>query len=468
MKNKFLIFIFFAGLVLRLIALNQSLWLDEATTAQVVSRYSFIDIIRYFSPTDFHPPFYYLFMKAWTLGFGVSEISLRMPSVLFSLAAGYVVYKIGGKKYGLWASAFFLFNPLMLYYSQEARMYSLITFLLSCALYLFLTRKHKTVFDIVILISLATFYGSVFFIAALGLYAILASLATHRQHIPNSRIRNVLTYIKPYRYAWESFTSLIPGVLTWAFLLSPLLFMQFENAQNALSLTPEWRNVLGAATFKNAALIPLKFSIGRVSWEPKMVYYAVAGVFTAVLMFIAGKGAARRKVYGFLAVAPLGMGLIVSFYTPMLAYFRFIYLVPLYSLLLAIGTRSKVVRSLILAGFVGFSLLYSLNPQFHREDWRGVVQNLKAERVYMVFSSSDPLQYYASRENRNIQVQDLKKLEALPDNIDVVTVIPYTADIHGVSYETFLQQRGFMLDKIDSYRGITVETWVRAPLAMKR
>src|SRR3989339_1204426 len=94
MLNKKIFFIFLFAFLVRLIALNQSLWLDEAVTAKVVMNYGFTEIVSKFSPTDFHPPLYYLFMKLWTNVFGYSEIALRMPSVLFSLMTGYVIYKI--------------------------------------------------------------------------------------------------------------------------------------------------------------------------------------------------------------------------------------------------------------------------------------------------------------------------------------------------------------------------------------
>ena len=111
--NKKVILVFLFAFLIRLIALDQSLWLDEATTAKVIQNYNYSEIITKFSPLDFHPPLYYLFMKFWTNIFGYSEISLRIPSVLFSLMTGYVVYLIGG----IWSAIFFLFNPLIVYYS---------------------------------------------------------------------------------------------------------------------------------------------------------------------------------------------------------------------------------------------------------------------------------------------------------------------------------------------------------------
>src|SRR3989339_530665 len=92
--NKKIFFIFFFAFVIRLIALNQSLWLDEAVTANVVKNFNFLQIINKFSPTDFHPPLYYLMMKLWTNLFGYSEVALRFPSIIFSLLTGLFTYKI--------------------------------------------------------------------------------------------------------------------------------------------------------------------------------------------------------------------------------------------------------------------------------------------------------------------------------------------------------------------------------------
>src|SRR3989339_1181292 len=174
--NKKIILIFIFAFLIRLIALNQSLWLDEAVTSNVVKNFNFLQIINKFSPTDFHPPLYYLFMKLWTNFFGYSEIVLRMPSVLFSLATGYVVYLIGGA----WAAVFFLFNPLIVYYSQEARMYMMVTLLITLALYFFISNiknkiskihiKNQIYFNLFIFLSLLTFYGSIFLVIAFLLY----------------------------------------------------------------------------------------------------------------------------------------------------------------------------------------------------------------------------------------------------------------------------------------------------------
>ena len=76
--------VLFFGLIFRLISLNQSLWLDEATTA-LVARMPIADFFTKFMPADFHPPLYYIVVHFWVRLFGASEISLRIPSIIFGI-----------------------------------------------------------------------------------------------------------------------------------------------------------------------------------------------------------------------------------------------------------------------------------------------------------------------------------------------------------------------------------------------
>ena len=269
--NIYLVLIFFLAFLIRLIALNQSLWLDEGTTAKVVQSFGFTQIISGFSPHDFHPPLYYLFMKLWTNFFGYSEIALRMPSVIFSLLTGYVIYKmakwLNGSIIALWGTIFFLFNPLIIYYSQEARMYMMVTFLLVCGLYFLIKMlqsqnsnvKCQNLFvGLFFSLSLLTFYGSVFLIVAVLIWSL-------------------------FRKDFKSFFILCFMLCVTCLILSPLLYQQLINAKVSLQIVTNWSLVLGKANLKNLLLIPIKFTSGRISWEPKWLYYIVSGGW---LMFI--------------------------------------------------------------------------------------------------------------------------------------------------------------------------------------
>jgi len=436
--NKKIFLVFFFAFLIRLIALNQSLWLDEAVTAKVVMTYGFTEIVSKFSPTDFHPPLYYLLMKLWTNIFGYSEVALRMPSVIFSLLTGWIIFKICRLRLGhgepLWTAAFFLFNPLVVFYSQEARMYMMATFLLTGGLYYFFKyqKKNSNIKDIFMMnlffaLAFFTFYGSIFFIATIFLYFL---------------------YKKNYKVFIQNILYFIPVIL----VISPLLYHQFIYSKIALSSVSNWSMVLGKVNIKNLLLIPIKFSIGRISFYPKMIYWIVSGIWTAWVFKKALTGGLKNKQLFFLFIFPLALGFVLSFFTPMLQYFRFIYLIVLMSLLLGRSNRHGWILSI---GFITLCLVYLLNPSFHREDWKSLVKNLPNNKpIYMIMSSSDPVKYYS----RNLTTNDLTSLRVNELEKEII-VIPYTSDIHGLDYKGLLTKNGYRLKKEVSFREVTYEQW---------
>ena len=413
--------LFLLAFLFRLVALNQSLWLDEATTANVVHHFSYLQIITKFAPTDFHPPLFYLLEKFWISLFGYSEIALRFPSVLASLLTGYFVYNIGKKlknsSVGAWAAAFFLFNPLIIYYSQEARMYSLVTLFLIAALYFFLQKKYF-LYNFFAALALSTHYAALFF-----LLSIFSYLLIKKQH------RFLLLCL--------------PGPLLAFLLLFPLTLHQYLSSRTALLSVTHWSLVLGKSNLKNLLLIPLKFVTGRLSFYPKILYYLLGG-FAAFLTFFVAL-ISRSKLLKYLLFCPLLLAFFVSFSSPMLQYFRYLYLLPVLCLLLAAAPVSVLLKRLILLIFITFASLYLFNSNFHREDWRSLAASLPQNAlVYMIPSFADPIKYYRS----DIVIQDLRGPIASP-----ALVIPYGADIFGIDISPFHQI------SVRSYRQLTLELW---------
>ncbi len=422
----------------RLIGINQSLWLDEATSANVTRQLNFLEVIPKFSIGDFHPPLYYLFMDLWTSLFGYSEIALRLPSIIFSLLTGWTVYLIAkelkNEKAGIWAAVFFLFNPLIVYYSQEARMYMLVTFFLTLTLYFYL-KKRYAFFNLFSFLSFLTFYGSIFFLSAIFIYSLFGQ-----------RLKEI--------------PKLVTGLIFGLILVSPLLYQQWVNSRTALLTVQNWSLVLGQANLKNLLLIPVKFSIGRISFEPKALYWTIAGLWTIFVFWFVFKPVIRPKrhsgLFGFLFFTPLALGFIASFFSPLLQYFRFLYLVPIMALLIVAGTNRDWQKYTLITAFVIFSLIYLLIPGFHREDWKSLVNSLPVDRkIYMVLSSSDPIKYY----NSQIEINDLKQITKT-DEAEIV-VIPYTSDIHGVDYKSVLEKNGYKIKETKSFRGVYFERWLK-------
>jgi uncharacterized membrane protein len=116
----------------RLPGLSKSIWLDEASTLQVILSSNFLQAVRSYD----HPPLYLAFLRVWS-SFGTSELFLRIPSVLFGIATvGIIVKDLQGRNRlaALLAGIMSIVSPILLSTSQEIRDYALLALLtaLSC------------------------------------------------------------------------------------------------------------------------------------------------------------------------------------------------------------------------------------------------------------------------------------------------------------------------------------------------
>ncbi|MBN2435037.1 MAG: glycosyltransferase family 39 protein [Spirochaetes bacterium] len=124
---------------------HESFWADEAFTG-VMIRHSFADIYE-FCKMEMHSAFYYWMLKIFSLIFGSGEISLRVFSLLGTLAlAGLgptAIKRLFNPIAGWMFSAAVFLAPGLVAYSQEARMYTWGAFFTTAmALYAFLAQRE--------------------------------------------------------------------------------------------------------------------------------------------------------------------------------------------------------------------------------------------------------------------------------------------------------------------------------------
>lgn len=107
----------------------QSLWNDEGNSARMAERS--IGLIVEGAAGDIHPPLYYLVLNVWRDLFGSSEAALRGLSAVFGLITVAFTYLLGRRLFetrvGLIGAFLAAVNPFQIYYSQEARMYMMLT-----------------------------------------------------------------------------------------------------------------------------------------------------------------------------------------------------------------------------------------------------------------------------------------------------------------------------------------------------
>jgi len=121
---------------------GRSLWWDESLSLQRASydlprilsnEIILTDTVREVITFDNHPPLYFLLLHFVIKLAGRSEFALRFPSLAFSVLTVPLLYVVGKQLFeqrvGLLAALFGAISPLYLWYSQEARMYTMLTFL---------------------------------------------------------------------------------------------------------------------------------------------------------------------------------------------------------------------------------------------------------------------------------------------------------------------------------------------------
>ena len=124
---------------LRVVFLDRNgLWLDE-TFSVWLANHSVGEMLPWLVKIDQHPPLYYLLLHYWIALTGDTPYNLRLLSVLFGAGTIPVIYLIGkrlsGAVVGLAAAVFLALSPFNLYFAQEARMYTLLTFNAAVAIY---------------------------------------------------------------------------------------------------------------------------------------------------------------------------------------------------------------------------------------------------------------------------------------------------------------------------------------------
>ena len=211
-----------------------SFWIDESLTP-LRSSYSFWDIlsnriyVQGYPTQDTHPPVYYLIISVTSKLLGGTEFAYRFPSSLFAVISIPLMYKLGRRitgreAAGLLAALIFAINPLIVWYAQEARMYTLLT-LLGIVLTYFLWRAIEEADNET---ALTRWFGAYAFVALL---AVLTQLSAVFFIAGQGLIWAVLLWRKTWFGRWLIGGGVLVGLIVIPFLprLVPRLFTPAES-----------------------------------------------------------------------------------------------------------------------------------------------------------------------------------------------------------------------------------------------
>ncbi len=384
------------GIAVRFASLGlQSYHHDEAITALRVIPGSFGDMLHSVKVSESNPPLYYSLAWGWAKPFGTDEVGLRSLSALFGAATVPVGYLIGrqlrSRRAGLILAALIAVNPMLIWYSQEARSYALLVFLGALSLFFFARAldtgrgRDLAFWAVASALALCSHYFAIFAVAIEAAWLLVA-----------------------LRARWRAVLPALAGVVAVGLALLPLVNSQtnpthigwIENSPlperlwetGASFLAGETGHVIAQAPRERYALVPL-FLVG------------------AAFFLVAWRGS-RRERRG--AALGLGLGLGIVCLTAVAAVLGKDYLVernllpalvPLVSVV-AIGFASAGPRllGLLLAGalcayWLAFDVHVTATPNLQRPDFRTVTEKLgppdNGRRAIVTWKlAADPVRFY--------------------------------------------------------------------------
>jgi len=137
------------GAALRLVSLNtRGFWIDEAISVTQANR-SLVAVIAKLAE-GVHPPLFHVLLHYWIELFGTGEVPVRLFASVWGILAIPVAFWAGraifDRRTGVIAAGLTAFSPYLIWYSQEARMYSMMLFfgLLSVGFLTLAVRENRT------------------------------------------------------------------------------------------------------------------------------------------------------------------------------------------------------------------------------------------------------------------------------------------------------------------------------------
>lgn len=362
-----------AAAALRFASLGvQSYHHDEVVTAMRVVSGSFADMLHAVKTSESNPPLYYVLAWGWVKLFGSAEFGLRSLSALFGLVTVPVGYLIGrqlaSRRTGLILAALLAVNPMLIWYSQEARSYALLVLFIALSMYFFVralqTRAGRdlALWALTSALALCSHYFAVFSIAIEAIWLLVA-----------------------LRHSWRLVIPAVGGVVATGLALLPLLAAQINPAHIGwIEGSP-----LALRLFESGVSF-LIGETGHVIAEPPRDRFALipAALFALGLVLMAVRGTRRERRGGALGLV-LGLGVAGLAAVAALIGKDYVVernllpgLVPLAAVAaIGFGTagarRLGLALALILCAYwVVFDFHVTQTPNLQRPDFRGLTESL--------------------------------------------------------------------------------------------
>jgi 4-amino-4-deoxy-L-arabinose transferase-like glycosyltransferase len=318
-----------------------SVWFDESF-GRFMMQFNFGGITHY-AAHDVHPPLYYWLLKIWTSGFGLSDISLRFPSLLFGLATivmGFLlVRRAAGKAAGYAALLLLPITPLLLRYGVEARMYTMLAFFGLSSTYCLLRatgsdkRRWKLLYVITTAAGMWTQYLMILVIAAQWLWRGVVKFQA------GARGKKFVREFFGQSFGWASLTVLLIFA-PWL----PIALHQFTSVEGGF-----WIPAISTATpadYLSHSWLYLHTE-KATGWNAALIIAVVILLIICLVKMLKKLSGRRRQTVGLIlsvAIVPVALLILISL-PPLKSGFVDRYLLPsvaALTLVIAIAATAKI------------------------------------------------------------------------------------------------------------------------------
>ena len=369
----------------------QSFWYDEAFTPVRVLHPSLWATLRSVVHTENTPPLWYMLAWADARVFGTGEIALRWPSALVGTLTVPVAWASGRELTGRRATAvataaLVAVNPLIVWYSQEARAYGLFVFTSALAMLCFLrARAHPSprrlaAFAATGALALLSHYFAVFLLAPMVLMLLL-DLRPGRGGRPPPGHRATIVAVA--------------ALAAVGLALVPLIAAQAGHGtqwigrwalSSRLATIPQYylTGYMGSALGHGIELLVALPIVAGVVFGLWRVLDAREERAAAVVLAIAAGGILIPLALALLGADYLAPRNLVAAMVPVSA------LIAVVVVARRAGRTGVAFATLIALAFGAISLDVDLSPRLQRGDWRGLARSLAAPAPTAAYAGAPP------------------------------------------------------------------------------
>jgi uncharacterized membrane protein len=393
--------ILLCGVLLRAWELGKaSFWYDEVVTMRVASQQNVRTLARELRSIDATAaPLHPMLLHWWIGVFGPSETSARSMSVLFGVATVAAMAWVGtlaaDRRVGLWAAWLGATSPLLIQYSRETRMYSLLVFesCLAWGILLSFRRRASTLRYVAFSLLLV----ALVYTHPLGLLMLFALAVAY----------------------WPERRDLRISPSIWALIYIAVALAVAPWAKYFFDHDPEF--VSGRQPLKMLLGLPIGFTGGN-RWVLLLAFVLiVAGWMPLRFRFIAtATGGSASRFWGVVGDTShrASWPLVIWFLVPPGALYAYslvgasifgparytVYVAPAYLILLAGGlvvlsAKTRYAVAMVLALLAARQMRESVYAPDLKADWRSAARMLKAA------SNPLPVVVVSDTTDRNLEVE---------------------------------------------------------------